>query len=248
MTPEKEMQAFCELVRINTARIHERLDNTQMRAGWKEGPVIRCALAMAWRHRGLYEPTGAWISWFGSVLNMVAADHTVNPSTVSLFIDEEMLLLRIEKETLLLESFTKKPKVKGIGPRVEFAYGCSGVSVLPKVIPVEPHTIKGTPSKSDLQPPESTMPLHRYTKDCPPCWRCRYFDGWLPVNEAAIFIHAKAALEPEIAAALLRLDTNKVRIAKWVRSGGYDSYEKDDQPVFDRGEEACFLKGMDDGD
>lgn len=247
MTPEKEMQAFCELVRINTARIHERLDTTP-RNGRQKGAVLRCALAMAWRHRGLYEPTGAWISWFGSMLNMVAEDRAVNPSTAEFFIDEEMLLLRIEKETLLLEPFTKKPKVKGIGPRVEFAYGCSGVSVRAVTIPVEPHTIKGTPSKSDLQPPESTMPLHRYTKDCPPCWRCRYFDGWLPVNEAAIFIHAKAALEPEIAASLLRIDTNKVRIAKWVRSGGHELYERDDQPVFDRGAEACFLRGMDDGD
>ena len=247
MTPEKEMQAFCELVRINTARIHERLDSTP-RNGRQKGAVLRCALATAWRHRELYEPTGAWIAWFGSVMDMVAEDRTVNPSTAEFFIDEEMLLLRIEKETLLLESFTKKPKVKGVGPRVEFAYGCSGVSVRAVTIPVEPHTIKGTPSKSDLQPPESTKPLHRYTKDCPPCWRCRYFDGWLPVNEAAIFIHAKAALEPEIAASLLRIDTNKVRIAKWVRSGGHELYERDDQPVFDRGSEACFLRGMDDGD
>ena len=127
MTPEKEMQAFCELVRINTARIHERLD-TMPRNGRQKGAVLRCALATAWRHRELYEPTGAWIAWFGSVLEMVAEDRTVNPSTAEFFIDEEMLLLRIEKETLLLESFTKKPKVKGIGPRVEFAYGCSGVS------------------------------------------------------------------------------------------------------------------------
>ncbi len=248
MTPEKEMQAFCELVRINTARIHERLDDMPRGCGWAKGAVLRYSLAVSWRHRARYEPTVAWISWFGAVINHVATNRAVDPSKANLPLEEELLLLRIENETLLLEPFTKKARKPGIGLRAEFAYGCTGTSVKVVAIPVEQYTIKGSPVKNDLDFSDADKPLHRYTKDCPPCWRCRYFDGWLPVNEAAVFIQAKAALEPEIAESLLRLDTNKVRIAKWVRGNGLASLEGNDQPVFDSGIEPCFLEGMEDGD
>jgi hypothetical protein len=71
--------------------------------------------------------------------------------------------------------------------------------------------------------------LPRGSKDCPPCWRCRYFDGWLPADEDAVDASSSAALEPEIAESCLRLDRNKVRVAKWVRGMGWENLEEDDE-------------------
>lgn len=71
--------------------------------------------------------------------------------------------------------------------------------------------------------------IPRGSKDCRPCWRCRYFDGWLPADEDAVEASSSAALEPEIAESCLRLDQNKVRIAKWVREMGWENLEDDDE-------------------
>gem|GEM_PF-5513457 len=57
--------------------------------------------------------------------------------------------------------------------------------------------------------------------ECPPCWRCRYFDGWLPTRKVAM----AANVDPDIQESMRRLDENKVRIAHWVRSKGWEDME-----------------------
>lgn len=69
--------------------------------------------------------------------------------------------------------------------------------------------------------------LPRGAQDCPPCWRCRYFDGWLPADEDEVEASSAAALDPEIAESCLRIDRNKVRVANWVRGMGWANLEDD---------------------
>jgi hypothetical protein len=50
-------------------------------------------------------------------------------------------------------------------------------------------------------------------KECPPCWRCRWFDGWLPLRE----VRPLAYDDFEVAAACKAIDQRKVEIAHFVR-------------------------------
>ena len=52
--------------------------------------------------------------------------------------------------------------------------------------------------------------------ECPPCWRCRWFEGWLPSDHMPT--RMKIA-EPEIAAAIFATEQEKIRIANEVRHG-----------------------------
>ncbi len=55
-------------------------------------------------------------------------------------------------------------------------------------------------------------------KECPPCWRCRYFDGWLPKR----WPYGKE-FKPssEIDLVCYEIDKRKVKIAEYVQ-GAYD--------------------------
>ena len=57
-------------------------------------------------------------------------------------------------------------------------------------------------------------------KDCPPCWQCRYFDGWLPASEPRVKTHRI----PEMQAALQAIDKRKIAVAQWVRSKGMEDF------------------------
>jgi hypothetical protein len=58
-------------------------------------------------------------------------------------------------------------------------------------------------------------PPRKVGKECPPCWRCKWYYGWLPVKDYVPEKHS----DPEIAEACERLDRRKIAIAHWVRSG-----------------------------
>lgn len=53
-------------------------------------------------------------------------------------------------------------------------------------------------------------------KECPPCWRCLWFEGWLP---AATRSARMPIVEPEIAKAVADTEARKVTIANEVRNG-----------------------------
>jgi RNA polymerase sigma factor (sigma-70 family) len=54
-------------------------------------------------------------------------------------------------------------------------------------------------------------------KDCPPCWRCKYFEGYLPGEQIPTRMEIK---EREIKAAILKTERRKITIAKRVRANG----------------------------
>jgi hypothetical protein len=57
-------------------------------------------------------------------------------------------------------------------------------------------------------------PILKPGKDCPPCWRCRYFDGWLPRGAVPA---PPTANDGGVAAAIAALDKRKIEIANFVR-------------------------------
>lgn len=73
--------------------------------------------------------------------------------------------------------------------------------------------------------------LPRHAKDCPPCWRCRHYDGWLPEDEDEITESGDAATDPEIRESCHRIDRNKVRIAHWIRAQGWENFSAEDEPL-----------------
>lgn len=53
--------------------------------------------------------------------------------------------------------------------------------------------------------------------DCPPCWRCKWFDGYLPAANTARRL--PITIEPEIRAAVLDVEARKIEIAYGQRRG-----------------------------
>jgi DNA-directed RNA polymerase specialized sigma24 family protein len=53
-------------------------------------------------------------------------------------------------------------------------------------------------------------------KDCPPCWRCKWFEGYLPGSHVQVRM---PITEPEVAKAVSDTEAEKIRIAKEVRDG-----------------------------
>jgi len=52
-------------------------------------------------------------------------------------------------------------------------------------------------------------------KDCPPCWRCRWFDGWLPPGTPVVVEYT----DPDITEACARVDAKRVEVAMRVKEG-----------------------------
>jgi hypothetical protein len=53
-------------------------------------------------------------------------------------------------------------------------------------------------------------------KDCPPCWRCLWFEGYLPADKRSTRMDIKDA---EVRAAVKSTEARKIEIAKRVRGG-----------------------------
>ena len=64
----------------------------------------------------------------------------------------------------------------------------------------------------DIQRLEFAPPIG--AKDCPPCWRCKYFEGYLPGKHRT---HRHKIVDAEVAAAVLSTEAEKIRIATEVR-------------------------------
>lgn len=54
-------------------------------------------------------------------------------------------------------------------------------------------------------------------QDCPPCWRCKWFDGYVPTPNTVR--RSPIIVEPEIRAAVLDIEARKIEIAYAIRKG-----------------------------
>lgn len=206
MKIEKDVQLFRAVVKTNLARISERValrwprETSEFRADRVESYLWR-----AFEERDRFDPSEeAWITWFGRIMaNEDAADGygKVAPR----WPDEDDAPEPTRARSVHAPDF-----------------GGGYITVLAVQLPIQ------QPRGSDIGL-VNIVPMARHAVDCPPCWRCRYFDGWLPEDEeAAVRASADAALDPDIAESCLRLDRNKVRIAKWVRGMGWENLEDDE--------------------
>lgn len=64
--------------------------------------------------------------------------------------------------------------------------------------------------------PDSLDAAQKPGKDCPPCWRCRFFDGWLPRRQPKPTDYSQT----EIGLICSVIDQRKIAIAKYVQ-GAY---------------------------
>lgn len=72
----------------------------------------------------------------------------------------------------------------------------------------EPAPIDKEIAKLEFLPPAGA--------DCPPCWRCKWFDGYLPGAHRPTKMKI---MEPEIRAAVLDVEARKIEIAQGQRRG-----------------------------
>jgi DNA-directed RNA polymerase specialized sigma24 family protein len=73
---------------------------------------------------------------------------------------------------------------------------------------VEPSAIDKEIAALDFPPPSG--------KDCPPCWRCKWFEGYLPGANKPVRMEI---VEPDVKAAVANTEAEKIRIANEVRDG-----------------------------
>lgn len=81
-----------------------------------------------------------------------------------------------------------------------------------------------TPPSDDVRAPapwvdkeiEELEAMPRHGADCPPCWKCKWFEGYLPGAHKRV---GMAIQEPEVAAAVRATEAEKKRIAEGVRYG-----------------------------
>jgi DNA-directed RNA polymerase specialized sigma24 family protein len=52
--------------------------------------------------------------------------------------------------------------------------------------------------------------------ECPPCWRCKYFEGYLPGDHRSVRVMIE---EPEVRDSVARIESRKIEIATRVRDG-----------------------------
>lgn len=84
----------------------------------------------------------------------------------------------------------------------------------PRARPSDNATGELAPIDKELQELEFAPPAG---KDCPPCWRCKWFEGYLPVRRRR---ELKSILvEPEVRAAVSSIEARKIAIAEAVRDG-----------------------------
>jgi len=84
--------------------------------------------------------------------------------------------------------------------------------------------LKRAPPSSDEQYTQSYVDreieqleaMPRHGADCPPCWKCKWFEGYLPGAHKRV---GMVIQEPEVAAAVAANEARKVDIAKRVRDG-----------------------------
>lgn len=183
------------------ARFHEMVvERTLHRGTAFRVEVAATAIALCWRDRAMFQPPEEPVlRWFD--------DHLAEAVSLArkgglVFSGEELALLKF----LQKDGYKPPPRLYTTTPhryyRALKAQGGfdEGAQEPPNIAPV------------DLQVPRRAATP--YGEDCPPCWRCRWFDGWLPKGP----VIPKVYVDPEITEACAAIDRRKVEIAKRIRA------------------------------
>lgn len=198
---EREMAEFGTLLFGHLARFHELVvERTLHRGTAFRVEVAATAIALCWRDRAMFQPPEeSVLRWLDD--HLVEAVGLVRKGGLA-FSDEELALLRfLQKDGYdpPAHLYTTTPHryyraLKAQGGRDEGAQ--------------EPPSLASV----DLHVRHRVAALH--AEDCLPCWRCRWFDGWLPKGPVIPKVYA----DPEITEACAAIDRRKVEIAKRIRA------------------------------
>lgn len=182
-TLEKEIAAFSTLIERELARLIEIVQKATPGLHPQDRErVARCAIRLAWRDREFFEPGPAT-----SFPQWFSVSVRAALSTMS----ERFDLPQSVGDEQLLQSL-----------------GLNGPPV------VETRFALFLPEQGEGKPELDfrTEAPQIVGEECPPCWRCRYFDGWLPVNE-----NRTAEYNSELGTVCMGIDLRKVQIAHEVR-------------------------------
>lgn len=188
-TQEREIAAFVESLELHLARLIE--EAAPLLANLNEegrNNAISGAVLGLWKLRGQFDPLETSLAeFFGAVLRAVLRERIF-------FKGVEIVWDKTEEDRAVLAAIGR-PEIE---TELHITTHPDGhkTAVLVKVAP-------------KMEPPR------KVGKECPPCWRCKWYYGWLPVKDYVPEKHS----DPEIAEACERLDRRKIAIAQKVRSG-----------------------------
>jgi hypothetical protein len=184
-TLEKEIQAFSTLIERELARLIEIVQKATRDIDTRSRvSIAEYAFVLAWRERKSFDPTKTnFPAWFARFALSAANDYR-----------EQRTVWRPSEECLLVQALgSLDAKPAPAEPRFEF-----------------------TPAEGDDVPEPLDFRHEAPQKEgheCPPCWRCRYFDGWLPIVEIRTAVYTS-----ELAELCRDIDQRKVQIAHEVRA------------------------------
>lgn len=153
----RDIASFTNLLESHLSRMIEVIHRRMRRLGKDErDQLIRDSLVLAFRDREAFDPVAESVmTWFGrcveeAMLGSVAADP------------DELAMLSsfahgVQTDIYFIDEAGSLP--------AQIATSSSHEDV---VVGSEP----ASRAKADA--------IQKPGKDCPPCWRCRFFDGWLP--------------------------------------------------------------------
>lgn len=191
---EREMAEFERLLIQHIARsVDLTVERTLHRGAEFRARAARTAILLCWRDREMFQPPEeSWLRWFDD--HLFEAVDWVEHGGVS-FTREEIHLWAF---------LNRQPEPPA------------------HLFTTDPNRYWKAAAAEATQTGDA--PLNRFwfgrrgrKQDCPPCWKCRWYDGWLPPG--GVIPKAEYA-DPEIAEACDHLDHNRVEIAMTIRSGG----------------------------
>lgn len=93
-----------------------------------------------------------------------------------------------------------------------------GVMLRRAVTPAAPEYDEADEPRSQIDRELEKLDLPpEHGKDCPPCWRCKWFEGYLP--DGSVRSVRAEVVEPEVREAISRTEARKIEIAERVRAG-----------------------------
>lgn len=121
--------------------------------------------------------------------------------------EEDMLLLGISERTMR-EASARIKQLRRLAPDT---HEHQPNAVTPPAVSSDDATDQQSPIDRELEQLDFP-PTHG--KECPPCWRCLWFDGVLPGERKSVRMQV---IEPEVAEAVRAIEARKIEIAAQVR-------------------------------
>ena len=185
----RDVEDFCRLILPpHTARLREMLlARTLHDSAEYRGQVIVLTVALCYRDREMFQPPEeSWVRWIDDHMEEAVARLEDGPAGIS------------AAEAAVwshLLSDTEAPK----------HLWTTSPGRYDRAVAAEEGTAE----------PSFARFWYGAPKDCKPCWKCRWFDGWLPPKEPVVVQY----LDPAITEACANLDRHRIEIARKVREG-----------------------------